>query len=299
MKVFYADAFTIPLPPGHRFPMPKYRMLRELLLTRTALPLDYVEAPPASRDDLLRAHAPNYVDGMLDGSLPPRQMKDIGFPWSPALVQRSLHSVGATIAAVGAATSDGIAASLAGGTHHASRDGGGGFCVFNDIAVAAARYRADRAGTRVLIVDCDVHQGDGTAAIFADEADVFTFSIHSSRNYPLRKAVSDLDIALPDDTTDATYLALLKSGLEMAWRASRPTLCIFQAGVDVYAGDRLGRLALSADAVGARDRLVLEYAERHAVPLALVMGGGYAPDIRETVALHAQTIAIAAGRRAP
>jgi acetoin utilization deacetylase AcuC-like enzyme len=224
------------------------------------------------------------------GELSSAEQKRIGFPWSPGMVERSLRSAGATLAACRAALSDGCSANLAGGTHHAHADHGEGFCVFNDAAVAARAMLAEGRVRQVAIIDCDVHQGNGTAAILRGDDSVFTFSIHGARNFPFEKESSDLDIELPDDTGDDAYLAALDAGLKETFDRSQPELVIYLAGADPYAGDRLGRLKLSFSGLEARDRRVLGACRERGIPVALAMAGGYAQPIEDTVSIHATTI---------
>ncbi len=294
MRVFYSDHFTIALPAGHRFPMSKYRRVREALEARVDPRLRFGQAPAAARATLALAHSPAYVDRVFAGTLSPAEQRALGFPWSEALVERSRRSVGATLAALAAAREEGVAASLAGGTHHAGRARGAGFCVFNDVAVAALETRRSDRHARVLLVDCDVHQGDGSAEILAAADGIYALSVHAARNYPHRKPASHLDVALPDGTADAPYQEALASALAHALRVARPSLVIYLAGADVFAGDRLGRLALSKAGIAARDRLVLESAEAAGAALVMVMGGGYAPVIDDIVDIHAASVLLAA-----
>lgn len=292
MRAFYCDHFVLPLPRGHRFPMRKYALLRERL---SGDPRIQLEVPAAVTDEaLLRVHTREYVRAVVTGSLEPGAVRRIGFPWSPELVERSRRSVGGTLAACGAALADGWSANLAGGTHHAFPDRGEGFCVFNDAAVATRTLLAEHPRVRhVAIVDLDVHQGDGTAAIFRDDDRVFTLSVHGALNYPFRKQESDLDLALPDGTRDDDYLDAVARGLDAAL-AGGPDLAIYVAGADVYEGDALGRLAVSLDGLAQRDRLVTEQCRREGVPLAVVMAGGYARHIDDTVSIHAHAVREAA-----
>ncbi|MEQ8496512.1 MAG: histone deacetylase, partial [Gammaproteobacteria bacterium] len=252
------------------------------------------EAPAAPRGALTRVHDAAYVARVLDSGLAPAEQRRLGLPWSPALAERSLRSVGGTLAACAAARAGGIAVNLAGGTHHAGAASGAGFCVFNDVAIAARELLASGAARRVLIVDCDVHQGDGTATLLATCPAAFTFSIHAARNYPHRKARSDLDIALPDGTADDAYLALLADGLTHAVSAARAEFALYLAGADAWSGDRLGRLALSKAGLRARDELVLATLEAEGCAVAVVMGGGYAEDIADIVDIHFRTVCAAA-----
>lgn len=295
MKLFYADHFVLPLPEGHRFPMEKYSRLRERLTHSGQFSRDDFAVPAAASDaEILRAHDAGYLGRVARGTLEPAEQRRIGFPWSEQMVERSRRSAGATLAACRHALVDGCAANLAGGTHHAHRDFGSGFCVFNDAAVAALAMRAEGRVRTVAIIDCDVHQGDGTATILAGEPDVFTLSLHGEKNFPFRKAVSRLDIELPDGTGDAAYLAALRSGLEQVFAAMLPDLAIYLAGADPYRNDRLGRLGLSFDGLAARDEMVLQNCVDHGTPVAIAMAGGYAREIDDTVAIHATTITTAA-----
>jgi len=293
VKAYTSDQFVLPLPAGHRFPMDKYRRLRDRV--REELPdVRLVEPEAATSGQLALAHAPEYIDKVVGGRLDAAELRAIGFPWSPAMVERSRRSAGATIGACRAATVDGIAVNLAGGTHHAQRARGAGYCVFNDAAIAARVIQSDLAATRrqtrVAIVDLDVHQGDGTAQILAGDASVFTLSLHGASNFPFRKQVSDLDIALPDGTADATYLTALDTALQEMQRRFEPQFIIYLAGADAHEDDRLGKLALTQDGMAARDRRVLDLAERLGVPIAIAMAGGYGRDIETTVAIHLQTV---------
>jgi len=292
MKLFHCDEFVLPLPPGHRFPIEKYRLLRETLAASGRFPVTDFEVPAAATfAELTRAHAPDYVQRVEAGALTPGEIRAIGFPWSREMVERCRRSSGATIAACRAALHDGVAANLAGGTHHAFYDRGEGFCVFNDTVVAARAMQAEEGVERVLIVDCDVHQGNGTASIAAGDDSIFTFSLHGAKNYPFRREVpSDLDIDLPDGTDDAAYLAALSGGLSKSFSRSRPHLVIYLAGADPYQDDRLGRLKLTKRGLLQRDELVLAACVQRAVPVAIAMAGGYAREIRDTVEIHANTI---------
>jgi len=293
LKAFYSDRFVLPLPSGHRFPMQKYRMLREAVAASLS-DVVFEEAPTTSDGVLALAHHPGYIQRVSGGLLSESEQKTIGFPWSPDMVERSRRSAGATIAACRAALEGGVGVNLAGGTHHAHADRGQGFCVFNDAAIAARLMQAERRVSRVAIVDLDVHQGDGTAAILEKDESVFTLSMHGEHNYPFDKACSDLDVALPDGTGDRDYLAGLDSALSEMFARFAPELLIFLAGADPYEGDRLGRLRLSMAGLAARDTMVMEAARARDLPVAIAMAGGYGRVIEETVAVHLQTIRIAA-----
>lgn len=290
MQLFYSDTFVLPLPPGHRFPMEKYARLRQILLDEGYPPADFILPEAASREDLCRAHDAAYVERVCSGQLTPEEIRQIGFPWSAAMVERSRRSAGATLGACRAALAEGWGVNLAGGTHHAAHAAGAGFCVFNDAAVAARALQAQDGVGQVAVIDCDVHQGDGTARILEGDASVFTFSIHGARNYPFAKARSDLDIELPDGCDDAAYLAALEQGLADLFSRCRPQLAIYLAGADPYAGDRLGRLSLTMAGLEARDERVLAACRERGIPVAIAMAGGYARDIGDTVAIHANTI---------
>ena len=299
VRAFHSDRFLLPLPPGHRFPRTKYRLLRERVAGLADL--DVREADAASEADLALVHAPDYVAAVLDGSLSAVEQRAIGFPWSQEMVDRSRRSVGATLAAARAALAEGVAANLAGGTHHAAAARGSGYCVFNDVAVAARRLQSETP-LRIAVIDLDVHQGDGTAAIFSGDDSVFTLSLHGARNFPFKKASSDLDVALPDGCADAEYLAALDCAVAALWRehAARPfDLAFYLAGADPHEGDRLGRLKLSAAGLLERDRRVLAGLGARRIPVALAMAGGYGHDLDITVAIQAATIeaAIDAWRR--
>jgi acetoin utilization deacetylase AcuC-like enzyme len=295
MKLFYADHFVLPLPPGHRFPMEKYARLRTRLQAGGLFSAEDFCVPEAAADaTLLHAHDAGYLARVTAGTLDATEIRRIGFPWSAAMVERSRRSAGATLAACRAALTDGCAANLAGGTHHAHRDFGSGFCVFNDAAVAALALLAEGCARRVAVIDCDVHQGDGTATILAGHPATFTLSLHGAKNFPFRKARSDLDIELPDGTTDAAYLAALDEGLAAVFDGFRPDLAIYLAGADPYEGDRLGRLALTRAGLAERDRRVLTACRSAGVPVAIAMAGGYAHHIDDTVAIHAATVEMAA-----
>ncbi|WP_067062076.1 histone deacetylase family protein [Roseateles chitosanitabidus] len=303
MLAFHYDHLSLALPPGHRFPQSKYQMLRERVEGRPGL-LRLRLAEPADPGALALVHTPDYIDAVLHGTLSAAAQREIGFPWAPSLPRRSLCSVGATVAAARAALEEGVAASLAGGTHHAYADKGSGFCVFNDVAVAARLMQAqwhrrhpDRPGLRIVVIDLDVHQGNGTARIFQGDDSVFTFSIHGEKNFPFRKESGDLDVGLPDACGDGVYLDALATSLAEVWRrlADRPAqLAFYLAGADPHEGDRLGRLKLSADALLRRDRLVLEALFERRIPVAISMAGGYGEDLSVTVDVQERTLEAAA-----
>ena len=295
MQIFYTDHFVLPLPENHRFPMQKYALLRRRVAESGIAGAGNMHVPPAATDaEIERAHDRAYLRRVQRGELAPQEVRRIGFPWSPEMVERSRRSAGATIAACRAALEDGLAANLAGGTHHAYRDHGEGYCVFNDSAIAARAMQAEGRARRIVIVDCDVHQGNGSAAIFADDPTVFTFSIHGASNYPFHKEQSDLDIALADGAGDATYLDALDQGLRRALELARADLAIYLAGADPYADDKLGRLALSKRGLAERDRLVFERCRAAGLPVVITMAGGYARNMEDTVDIHFQTLYAAA-----
>jgi len=286
MQAFYSDQFVLPLPEGHRFPMAKYAMLRDALLTH--LPdIQLLQAPRASDSELALVHTPDYVRGIGDGSVPAAVMREIGFPWSEAMAERARRSVGATVAAARSALRHCISANLAGGTHHAYADKGGGFCVFNDVAVAArvmqTQRRREGQALQVAVIDLDVHQGNGTARIFQDDPSVFTLSLHGEKNFPFRKEAGDLDVGLPDGTGDTDYLAALDAALSQLDQRCKPGLVFFLAGADPFEGDRLGRLKLSFAGMQARDQRVLDWCLARRLPLVMLMAGGYGVRIEETV----------------
>lgn len=294
MDCFYSDTFVLPLPPGHRFPMEKYSLLRERV---AALPNTALHIPePASDTELLRAHLPEYVARATAGELTAAEIRRIGFPWSPQMIHRSRRASGATVAACRSALRDGIAANLAGGTHHACRDHGEGFCVFNDGAVAARAMQAEGRVRRVLIIDCDVHQGNGTADTLHGDDTIFTFSIHGEHNFPFRKIASDLDIGLPDGTTDDAYLSALADGVRTAIERADADMAIYLSGADPYHDDKLGRLALTKRGLATRDELVFDALDWAGLPFAITMGGGYGRIIADTVDIHGATISAAARR---
>lgn len=296
MRAFYSGQFVLPLPEGHRFPMSRYAMLRDRLLEQLpAVVMDV--APRAGDEELALAHTAGWISAVSDGSVSPQAMREIGFPWSEAMVERSRRSAGATVAACRAAFSEGVSANMAGGTHHAYADKGSGFCVFNDAAVAARLMQVEhaRAGQllRVAVVDLDVHQGNGTASIFQGDPSVFTLSLHGQKNFPFRKETSDLDVELPDGCGDAEYLAALEHALDELDRRFAPGLVIYLAGADPFERDRLGRLKLSFDGLEARDRRVFDWAWQRRLPMAFAMAGGYASDIAETVQVQVGTFRVA------
>ena len=311
MQAFYADNFVLQLPAGHRFPMAKYRLLRDRLVHELS-GVRTMQAPAASDGELALVHTPSYIEAIAQGSLPAPAQREIGFPWSLGMAERARRSVGATVAAArvalglgnaggGTSGAEGIAANLAGGTHHAYAHKGGGFCVFNDVAVAARLMQAEWARTfrhtrkrlDVAIIDLDVHQGNGTAHVFTGDASVFTLSLHGEKNFPFRKEASDLDVELPDGCADAPYLQALEGALDELERRFEPGLVLYLAGADPFEGDRLGRLSLSYDGLEARDRRVFDWAWQRRIPLAFCMAGGYGLKIEETVQVQVSTYRVA------
>ena len=297
--LYHTDTFALPLPDGHRFPMAKYTLLREKVaawLAAEPRPGVELKLPPAATDaQLLRAHTPAYLEAMKAGDLDRRAVNRLGFPWSEALVERSRRSVGATVAAcsdavAGLRTGRPFAANLAGGTHHAFADRGEGFCLFNDAVVAARDLFGRGVLDRVAIVDCDVHQGNGTAKLCEDDPRVFTLSLHGAKNYPGKKETSDLDVPLPDGTGDEDYLAALNDALAELDRRFTPELIVYIGAADPYEHDRLGRLSLTEAGLETRDRTVYRWAKDRGLPVAAVMAGGYAPDVAASAGIHFNTV---------
>jgi len=298
LPIAFAPCYAHPLPAGHRFPMLKYELLPEQLLREgTATAADFFVPTPPPLADILRAHDADYYERLRTGQLTRQEERATGFPWSSALFEREVTILGGTIeGARQALHGTGVALNIAGGTHHAFRNRGEGFCLLNDQAVAAHWLLAHEPTVRqVLIVDLDVHQGNGTAAIFRDEPRVFTFSMHGARNYPARKEQSDLDLALPDGTADEEYLRLLGETLPRLLDEVRPDFVFYLSGVDVLATDKLGHLGLSREGCRQRDELVLGLCHRHRLPVMVCMGGGYSERIADIVEAHANTFRVAAG----
>jgi acetoin utilization deacetylase AcuC-like enzyme len=295
MRLHACDSFPVPLPEGHRFPMDKYAAVRASLLERGIYaPEQIVAALPAPDEALLRAHTLAWVRASARGDVEAASWRRVGFPWSEALVQRSRASVGGTLAATGDAIQHGAGGVLAGGTHHAGPDSGEGYCVYNDLAVAALDALARGVAQRVAIVDLDVHQGNGTAAILGGREDCFLLSVHGARNYPFHKVPGTLDLGLPDGTDDAGFLDAVRQGLHAVF-AWRPDLVLYQAGVDPLEGDRLGRLRVSMEGLRAREELVIGGCARAGIPMVVTMGGGYAVPVSRTVEAHAQTFEVLRG----
>ena len=293
MKVFYSDHFVLPLPEGHRFPMAKYSMLRERVARDGICGPGELRTPRAITDgEILRAHAPDYLERVLSGDLTDKEVRRIGFPWSERMVERSRRASGGTLGACLAALEEGFAANLAGGTHHALSGRGEGYCVFNDSAIAARAVQAAGLADRVVVIDTDVHQGNGTAEILRGDPSVFTFSIHGAKNFPFHKEDSDLDAPLPDGADDTEFLTTLERSLERALEDA--DLAIYLAGADPFEGDRLGRLSVTKRGLAERDRMVLETCRDRGIPVAVTMAGGYASDVEDTVDVHFQSIKRAA-----
>ena len=294
--VWSSAHYTFPLPSGHRFPLAKYTLLRDRVIAEGIVPAERVLDPEGVTDDELRlVHTADYVDRFNTGRLDPAGERRIGLPWSPALVERSRRAVGGTVAASRHALAHGMAMNLAGGTHHAFADHGEGFCVYNDIAIAIRLLIRDARIRRAVVIDLDVHQGNGTHAIFAGDDDVYTFSMHGGKNYPFHKVPGTLDVELADRTGDEEYLRLLQDSLPRVLAAAAPDLVLYIAGADPHEGDALGRLALTFDGLARRDAYVLGQCREIGVPVAITIGGGYGKRIEDTVAVHAATARIASG----
>lgn len=293
MRVFTSARYTVPLG-HHSYPMDKYRLVPERLLAEgTFMQEELAEPEVATLDDVLRVHTPEYVHAFVNGTLERKAMLRVGLPWSPELVRRAFAVIGGTLGAARMALEDGAAANLAGGTHHAFADHGEGYCIFNDLVITLRRLRAEGLARRFLITDLDVHQGNGTAALCQTDSAVFTFSMHGENNYPARKERSSWDISLPDGVADEPYLDTLAQALSQLLERFTPDLIFYQAGVDVLAGDRFGKLALTMKGIGERDRLVSEFARRAGLPLVVTLGGGYARDVNRIVEAHCQTVRMA------
>ncbi len=291
VQIFYSDTFELPLPEGHRFPIEKYRLLRERLQASELCGRIEFSLPNAATDEqLLMVHTAHYLDNLKRGVLSPTEQRRIGFPWSLEMVERSRRSTGATIDAARAAVRDGAGCHLAGGTHHAFPDHGQGFCVFNDVAVAIRVLQAEGLIRRAVVIDLDVHQGNGTASIFFDDPSVFTFSMHGQRNFPFAKCDGNLDIALPDGTTDAPYLAALDDALDNRLPLADADIVFYLAGADPYEHDRFGKLKLTRTGLAERDQRVFTACDQRGFPVTLVMAGGYAHVIADVVAINVATI---------
>ena len=289
-RLFYSPYYYADIGEGHVFPIKKFELVRDKLLEEGTLRSEEVFEPqPASGADVLLVHTENYISRLIEGKLTAREIRKLGLPWSKSLVRRSFLATSGTINAAKHSLKTGIASNLAGGTHHAYPDRGEGFCVLNDVAVAIRSLQRENLANRFLIVDCDVHQGNGTAFIFRNEPEVFTFSMHGAKNYPLFKEISDLDIELPDKTGDEEYLETLQEALPRIF-LPRPDIIFYLGGADPFEKDKLGRLNLSIEGLRRRDEIVLSFAKEHHTPIVTTMSGGYALDINDTVEIHCNTI---------
>lgn len=290
MQVFYTPRYYADIGDGHIFPIRKFELVRDRLLAEGTLdPSELVEPLPASLEDVLLVHTEDYVSRLCNGTLATKEIRRLGLPWSESLVRRSFYATGGTLAATTVALAGGYSSNLAGGTHHSFADRGEGFCVLNDVAIAIRAMRARKMLRRAAIVDCDVHQGNGTATIFSGDEETFTFSIHGANNYPLFKAKSTLDVELPDGTSDEEYLETLASNLPLVFE-HEPEIVFYLAGADPYVGDKLGRLALSLEGLRERDAHVVRECYEREVPIVTVMSGGYGKDINDTIEIHCNTI---------
>ena len=289
-RIFYSPYYYADIGEGHVFPIKKFELVRDKLLGEGTLQNEeIIEPQPAKTEDLLLVHTEDYITRLVDGTLTVKEVRKLGLPWSKSLVRRTFLAVSGTINASFQALESGIASNLAGGTHHAFPDRGEGFCVLNDVAVAIRVLQREKAAQRFLIVDCDVHQGNGTAFIFQNEEEIFTFSMHGAKNYPLFKEKSNLDIELPDRTSDTEYLEILNEALPRIF-LHNPDIIFYLGGADPFEKDKLGRLGLTMQGLRARDEMVLEFAKQREVPIVTVMSGGYALDINDTVEIHCNTI---------
>ncbi|HUQ45002.1 MAG TPA: histone deacetylase [Gemmatimonadaceae bacterium] len=295
LTVWSSAHYTFPLPEGHRFPIAKYAMLRDCVIAEGVVAAERVLDPAAATDEMLRlVHTADYVERFVAGALSTAEVRRLGFPWSRELVERSRRAVGGTVAAARHALAQGSGMNLAGGTHHAFADHGEGFCVFNDVAVAIQVLRDEGRIRRAAVVDLDVHQGNGTHAVFAGDPEIFTFSMHGGRNYPFEKVAGTLDIDLPDGTRDDEYLRILDAALPVVLRAAQPDLVVYLAGADPHEGDRLGRMKLSFGGLERRDAMVIQSCREVGLPVAVVIAGGYGARIEDTVRVHVATARIVA-----
>jgi acetoin utilization deacetylase AcuC-like enzyme len=294
LKIFHTDSFAIPLPQDHSFPIGKYALLRKRIEdSHLFSPQDLCIPRAATDTEICRSHDPDYLHRLEQGKLTAKEIRRIGLPWSPELLERARRSAGASVEACFAALEDGVAVHLGGGTHHAFNNQGQGYCIFNDSVIAVRALQADTHIQRVLILDCDVHQGNGTAALLQKDPAVFTFSVHGKNNFPFRKEKSDLDIALDDGADDGVYLEALEKGVRESLKQARADAVIYLAGADPFAEDRFGRLGVSKEGLAERDQLVLQYCQDAGLPVAVTMAGGYAPNIEDTVDIHFNTVIIA------
>lgn len=291
MRAWSSARFGVPLPPGHRFPIEKYALVRDLVVRRGLLPPESIEEPErARREDLALVHHPAYLDAIDHGTLDPVATRRLGFPWSADLRERSYRTVQGTVDAARDAVTRGAGVNLAGGTHHAFADRGEGFCVFNDVAVAVRVLQRDGLLRRAVVIDLDVHQGNGTARIFAGDESVFTFSLHGEKNYPFHKEVSRLDVGLPDGCDDHTYLDALARHLDAVLDQAGAELAFYLAGADPYEGDRFGRLKVSRAGLRQRDRMVFQACRSRGLPVVMTLSGGYARDVTDVAEIHADTL---------
>jgi acetoin utilization deacetylase AcuC-like enzyme len=289
-RIFYSPFYYADIGEGHVFPIKKFELVRDKLLKeKTLAPDELIEPKPAKVEDVLLVHTEDYVTRLRNGTLTTREVRRLGLPWSKSLVRRSFLACSGTVNAARSALTEGVAANLAGGTHHAFPDRGEGFCVLNDVAIAIRVLQKENLAKRFLIIDCDVHQGNGTAFIFKDDESIFTFSIHGAKNYPLFKESSSLDIELPDGTADKEYLETLRKALPKIFLHT-PDIIFYLGGADPFENDKLGRLKLTLEGLRLRDETVLETARNHWIPIVTVMSGGYAQDINDTVEIHCNTI---------
>lgn len=289
-QIFYSPYYYADIGEGHVFPIRKFELVKDVLLAENSLmPHEIVEPLPAKIEDLHLVHTEDYISRLVDGTLTAKEIRKLGLPWSQSLVRRSFHAISGTIEAAKYALESGISSNLAGGTHHAFPDRGEGFCVLNDVAVAIRILQREKLAEKFLIVDCDVHQGNGTAFIFKDDPSVFTFSMHGAKNYPLHKENSTLDIELPDKTGDVEFLETLEQALPRVI-LHQPDIIFYLGGADPYEKDKLGRLSLTKEGLMKRDEMVLQFAKEHNTPIVTTMSGGYALDINDTVEIHANTI---------
>jgi acetoin utilization deacetylase AcuC-like enzyme len=294
LKIFYADQFAIPLPEKHTFPVQKYALLRKRLLASNRIAIEnFHESPAATLEEIIRVHDEGYIRRLLNGELTAKELRPIGLPWSREIVERARRSAGGTVAACRSALLERISVNLGGGTHHAFHDRGQGYCILNDVAIAVRALQAENRVEKALIIDCDVHQGNGTAAFFKNDPSVFTFSIHGKKNFPYKKEKSDLDIALDDETGDVEYLEELERGLAYSFKQIQANLVIYLAGADPFKDDRFGRLALTKTGLARRDEMVFDSCAAAGLPVAVTMAGGYCKQVEDTVDIHFQTVVLA------
>lgn len=289
LKVFYTDKYRVPLPDGHRFPISKYKLTREHLLTNNILKESELFEPDiATEEEILLVHSEDYYEFFRTGSIKEKAIRRLGLPWSYDLFLRSLASVGGSLSSAKSALQNGVAGNLSGGTHHAFRDYGEGYCVFNDFAIVSTYLQKNNLAKNVAIIDLDVHQGNGTASILKENKNVFILDMHGEKNYPYEKIPSTLDISLPDNTGDEEYLSILENKIAMVFDFE-PDIVLYLAGVDPLKEDALGRLALTKDGLRERDYMVLNESKKRNIPVSIALGGGYAKPIELTVKCYAQT----------